>query len=88
MDKREKTDYCDACFSPWYPRLIDADGEPMQNVCDDCKDVIDDEPAGLREDDERPPICSCGVTMIAAEDEDGDIVFYCANEECPYYEEV
>jgi len=85
MAKREKTDFCDACYAPWYPRLNDADGEPLENLCDDCAQLMDEAPAGLSEEDDRPPICSCGVTMVADEDEDGEIVYACGNEECPNY---
>ncbi len=85
MGRGEKTDFCDACYSPWYPRLIDADGEPMENVCDDCAELLGETPKGFTEGDDRPPICSCGVTMIADEDEDGRVVFICDNEECPNY---
>ncbi len=84
MTKRQKTDFCDACYEPWYPRLYDADGEMMENLCDDCADMVEDTPAGLTEYDERPPICSCGVTMMAEDDEDGDLNYYCANENCAY----
>ena len=70
VNRTQKTDFCDACFEPWYARIYDADGEPMENICDDCRDLIEDGPAGLSEDDERPPICSCGVTMAPVEDDD------------------
>ncbi len=86
MMKSGKTDFCDACFQPWRPRLYDADGEAMENVCDDCADLVDDIPAGLTEEDEQPPICSCGVTMMAEDDEDDGIRYYCANENCGYCE--
>ena len=85
MARVEKIDFCDACYAPWYPRLIDADGEPMENVCDDCADLLGETPSGLADDDGRPPICSCGVTMIVDEDENGRTVFVCDNEECPNY---
>jgi hypothetical protein len=85
MPRLEKTDFCDACYAPWYPRLYDADGEPMENLCDECSELIDEEPAGLGEEDDRPPICSCGVTMVADEDDEGEIVYVCGNDECPYY---
>jgi hypothetical protein len=87
MPPREKTDFCDACFSPWYPRLMDEDGDPMENICDDCEDLIDDVPTGLRESDERPPICSCGVTMVLIDDEDPERGFICENPNCDFYGE-
>lgn len=87
MRVREKTDFCDACLEPWYPRLLDADGEPMENICDECSELIEDGDPGLYEDDERPPICPCGVTMSAQDDEDGETIFVCLNENCAYYGE-
>jgi hypothetical protein len=87
MAAKQKTDFCDACYAPWYPRLFDADAEPMENLCDDCAEMMDEIPTGATEDDERPPICSCGVTMMAHERDDGTFEWYCANDECPYYEE-
>ena len=87
MNRGSKTDFCDACFEPWYSRIFDGDGEPMENVCDDCLDLMEVGHAGLSEDDERPPICSCGVTMAPVEDDDGEITWICANDACQFCEE-
>lgn len=84
MNKGAKSDFCDACFEPWYARNYDADGEPMDNICDECADLMEEGHIGLSEDDERPPICACGVTMIASEDDDGDITWVCANDNCRF----
>ena len=85
MPTRVKNDFCDACYEPWYGRLYDEDGEPMENICDDCADLIDDIPSGLRERDERPPICACGVTMVAVDEDDPETAFVCENPNCDYY---
>ena len=85
MATREKSDFCDACYEPWYPRLYDEDGEPMENLCDDCADLIDDIPTGLRESDERPTICACGVTMVLVNEDDAEAGFVCENPNCDFY---
>jgi hypothetical protein len=87
MQTRKKTDYCDACFEPWYPRKYDADGEPMDNICDDCAELMEEGHIGLSEDDERPPICSCGSTMAPVEDDDGEISWVCINDNCRFSED-